>query len=72
MSLKANLQASESCYAAQLAELQKIITVLELKLEQIHANITHNKQDYDILLEVKTNLEAEIKEYRLLLEGKDR
>lgn len=72
MSLEASLQASETCYATQLAELQKIITVLELKLKQIHANITHNKEDYDSLLEVKTNLEAEIQQYRLLVEGKDR
>ncbi|XP_026777493.1 keratin, type I cytoskeletal 13 isoform X2 [Pangasianodon hypophthalmus] len=68
MSLEGSLQDSATRYAAQLAELQKIITDLELKLKQIHANITENKQDYDTLLEVKTNLEAEIKEYMSLLE----
>ncbi|MCJ8737938.1 hypothetical protein PDJAM_G00029720 [Pangasius djambal] len=68
MSLEGSLQDSATRYAAQLAELQKFITDLELKLKQIHANITENKQDYDILLEVKTNLEAEIKEYMSLLE----
>lgn len=72
MTLEASLQDSATPYTAQLEELQKLITDLELKIKQIHANITCNKQDYDTLLEVKTNLETEIKEYRLLLEAKGR
>ncbi|XP_017333243.1 keratin, type I cytoskeletal 13 [Ictalurus punctatus] len=62
MSLEGSLQDSVTRYAAQLAELQKIITDLEHKLKQIHANITNKKEDYDNLME-------EIKTYRLLLEG---
>lgn len=65
MSHEGSLQDSVTRYAAQLAELQKIITDLEHKLKQIHANITNKKEDYDNLME-------EIKTYRLLLEGNSR
>lgn len=44
---------------------------LEAQLSQIHANIASNKQDYDMLLDLKTRLELEIAEYRRLLDGED-
>lgn len=48
-----------------------MVASLEAQLSQIHANITANKQDYDMLLDLKTRLELEIAEYRRLLDGED-
>lgn len=40
-------------------------------MSQILANISKTKQEYDILLDLKTRLELEIAEYRRLLDGED-
>ncbi|CAB1344966.1 unnamed protein product [Coregonus sp. 'balchen'] len=56
-------------YSAQLAGLQSMVTSLELQLSQLHANIAHNKQEYDMLLDLKTRLE--LAEYRRLLDGEE-
>ncbi|XP_041641848.1 keratin 98 [Cheilinus undulatus] len=75
MSMKASLEGTlaetQARYAAQLASLQSMVTGLEAQLSQLHANIASNKQEYDMLLDLKTRLEMEIAEYRRLLDGED-
>ncbi|KAM7418695.1 hypothetical protein PAMA_016024 [Pampus argenteus] len=75
LSMKASLEDSlaetQARYSAQLASLQSMVTRLEAQLSQLHANIASNKQEYDMLLDLKTRLELEIAEYRRLLDGED-
>ncbi|XP_026159820.1 keratin 98 isoform X2 [Mastacembelus armatus] len=70
-SLEDNLEETQARYAAQLAGLQSMVTNLEAQLSQILANIAFNKEEYDILLDLKTRLEMEIAEYRRLLDGEE-
>lgn len=71
MSLEGNLAETQARFTAQLATLQSMVTSLEAQLSQIHASITSSKQEYDVLLDLKTRLELEIAEYRRLLDGEE-
>merc|ERR1712099_90910 len=68
-SLEGTLAETQARYAAQLTSLQSMVTSLEAQLSKLHANIASNKQEYDMLLDLKTQLE--IAEYRRLLDGED-
>ncbi|XP_061627940.1 keratin 98 [Phyllopteryx taeniolatus] len=70
-SLEGTLAETQSHYTAQLAGLQNTVMSLEAQFTQIHANITSNKHEYDLLLDLKTRLDLEIAEYRRLLDGED-
>merc|ERR1712099_106978 len=70
-SLEGTLAETQARYAAQLTSLQSMVTSLEAQLSKLHANIASNKQEYDMLLDLKTRLELEIAEYRRLLYGED-
>merc|ERR1712235_136654 len=70
-SLEESLMETQGRYSAQLSSLQDLVTSLENQLSQLHANISANRQDYDMLLDIKTRLEMEIAEYRRLLDGED-
>ncbi|XP_021165997.2 keratin, type I cytoskeletal 50 kDa [Fundulus heteroclitus] len=70
-SLEATLHETQGQYAAQLAGLQDTVTGLEAHMSNLNATIKENKLKYDSLLDLKTRLEAEIAEYRRLLEGED-
>ncbi|XP_014865181.1 PREDICTED: keratin, type I cytoskeletal 13-like [Poecilia mexicana] len=71
LSLEESLQETQQGYAAQLAGFQVVVTGLEAQISEVNAAIQEKRQMYDTLLDLTTRLEAEIVEYRRLLDGED-
>ncbi|MED6266851.1 Keratin, type I cytoskeletal 18 [Characodon lateralis] len=73
LSLKAALEATlrniEMRYNLELEKYNLIILRLQDQLTQIRTDIQQNSREYENLLNVKVKLEAEIAEYRRLLDG---
>ncbi|KAM4595143.1 keratin, type I cytoskeletal 50 kDa-like [Fundulus diaphanus] len=70
-SLEATLQETQQRFVTKLTELQAFVLNLEAELSSLSVNMNEMKLKYDSLLDLKTRLEAEIAEYRRLLEGED-
>lgn len=58
-------------YNMEIESLNNIIIGLEAELTQLRNNIQVQAQDYEVLLNTKMKLEAEIATYRRLLDGED-
>lgn len=61
----------ECSYATQLQQIQGLIGGLEAQLGELRCDMEAQNQEYQILLDVKMQLEQEIATYRSLLEGQD-
>ncbi|XP_053328728.1 keratin, type I cytoskeletal 18-B-like [Spea bombifrons] len=68
-SLRQDLENTEVRYKNELDRLQSCVTQLEQEISEIVSTGQNNKLEYEALLKIKETLEAEIKEYRRLLEG---
>lgn len=63
------MEDTKNRYYSQLKEVQEQISALEAELTEIWAETECQKQEYSLLLGIKTRLEQEIETYRSLLEG---
>ncbi|XP_006889495.1 PREDICTED: keratin, type I cytoskeletal 20 [Elephantulus edwardii] len=70
-SLERTLEDTKARYSNQLAQIQALISSLEIQLMQIRTDTEQQTNEYNILLGIKTRLEQEIATYRRLLEGED-
>lgn len=70
-SLEATLRDIEMRYNMEIEKYNAIIMRLQEELSQIRSDIQKNGREYDTLLNIKVKLEAEIAEYRRLLDGGD-
>ncbi|XP_051967646.1 keratin 98 [Xyrauchen texanus] len=69
--LEGTLEEKQAFYSTLLGGLQLTVNNQEDQLSQVHARIGSNSQEYDTLLDIKTQLENEIAEYRRLLDGEE-
>lgn len=56
-------------YNIEVAKYNAVIMRLQEELSLIRTNIQQNSSEYEHLLNIKVKLEAEIAEYRRLLDG---
>ncbi|KAG5838166.1 hypothetical protein ANANG_G00220880 [Anguilla anguilla] len=70
-SLEATLRDTELRFNMETEKYNNIILQLEAELTDLRANIQHQTQEYEALLNIKMKLEAEIATYRRLLDGND-
>ncbi|KAI5612371.1 keratin, type I cytoskeletal 18, partial [Silurus asotus] len=70
-SLEGTLRETEMRYNVEIENLNSNIRQLEAELMQLRNNIQQQTQDYEVLLNMKMKLEAEIATYRRLLDGED-
>jgi len=73
LSLKAALEASlrdiDMRYNMEMEKYNERLLMLQAELTQIRTDIQQHTREYEILLNIKMKLEAEIAEYRRLLDG---
>ncbi|KAF3816902.1 hypothetical protein GH733_014250, partial [Mirounga leonina] len=69
--LEIELQAQQSLYSTQLAQMQCLIDHVEAQLAEIRCDLERQNQECKLLLDTKAQLECEINTYRGLLESED-
>ncbi|XP_075042162.1 keratin, type I cytoskeletal 18-A-like [Mixophyes fleayi] len=67
--LRRDIGETELRYKKELDRLQNNLTLLEQELSEILKSVQNHKLEYEALWKIKETLEAEIIEYRRLLEG---
>ncbi|KAM5135072.1 uncharacterized protein ACMZJ9_017672 [Mantella aurantiaca] len=67
--LEQTLAETEGGYCAQIAKIKEIISGVEEQLSQLRFDMERQNDEYKQLLDIKTRLEKEIEQYRILLEG---
>jgi len=70
-SLEEALHETKLRYGMQLEQYNSIILMRESALMQLRESIQSQTLDYEILFNIKMELEAEIATYRRLLDGED-
>lgn len=70
-SLEDTLRNTELRNNMEMEKYNAIIMRLEDELTKLRANIQNQTQDYEVLLNMKMKLEAEISTYKVLLDGGD-